>query len=93
MSVSLFFFFFKSLGDTNLRDHFQKHSGGDLSACYVHGTGRVVVFVIWKIRKFSMKKRTPETRQPGHKQAFETQPVLAFLKGAMSKCGLLRTMS
>lgn len=40
-----------------------------------------------------MKKCTPEARQPGHKQASETQPALIFLKRAVSKCGLLKGMS
>lgn len=88
-----FLVFFAALGDANLRDHFQKHSGSDLSASYVPGTIRAVLFVIWKVRKFSMKKCTPEARQPGHKQASETQPAWIFLKRAMSKCGLLKDMS
>lgn len=58
--------FFAALGDTNLRDHFQKHSRRESRASYVDDTVRVVVFVICKVRKFLMKKCAPEARQPGH---------------------------
>lgn len=87
------FVFFAALGDANLREHFQKHGGGDPSASYAPGTVRAVVFVIRKLRKFSVKKCTPVARRPGHKQASETQPALLFLKRPLSKCGLLKDMS
>lgn len=38
-------------------------------------------------------KMHSEARQPGHKQACETQPTLIFLNGAMSKCGLVKDRS
>lgn len=72
---------------------FSKAQQCDLSASYLCGTVKVVLAAIWKVRKFSMEKCTPEARQPGHKQACETQPTLIFLNGTMSKCGLVKDRS